>query len=92
MKKKLQIQTANFANSEINSQVPPVSLKAELTALRLPKYGDQLIISSFIPSFHPLSLPIVFFHQWAHGTASDSAHGVKEVRAILEYQGFSDTR
>ena len=31
MKKNLQIPTANFANSEINSQVPPVSLKAELT-------------------------------------------------------------
>ena len=31
MKKILQIRTANFANSEINSQVPPVSLKAELT-------------------------------------------------------------
>ena len=30
-KKILQIPTANFANSEINSQVPPVSLKAELT-------------------------------------------------------------
>ena len=30
-KKIQQIPTANFANSEINSQVPPVSLKAELT-------------------------------------------------------------
>ena len=32
-KKILQIRTANFANSEINSQVPPVSLKAELTVV-----------------------------------------------------------
>ena len=30
-KKNVQIHTANFANSEMNSQVPPVSLKAELT-------------------------------------------------------------
>ena len=30
-KKILQIPTANFANSEINGQVPSVSLKAELT-------------------------------------------------------------
>ena len=30
--KFLQIRTANFATSEINSQFPPVSLKAELTA------------------------------------------------------------
>ena len=29
--KILQTQTANFAISKINSQVPPVSLKAELT-------------------------------------------------------------
>ena len=32
-KKNLQNRTANFANSEINSQVPTVSLKAELTVL-----------------------------------------------------------
>ena len=31
MKKILQIHTANFAISEINKLVPPVSLKAELT-------------------------------------------------------------
>ena len=36
-KKILQIRTANFANSEINSQVPPVSLKAELTVSKNPK-------------------------------------------------------
>ena len=33
MKKILQIRTANFAISEINSQVPPVSLKAKLTVV-----------------------------------------------------------
>ena len=35
-KKILQIYTANFAISEINSQVPPVSLKAELTVYVCP--------------------------------------------------------
>ena len=33
-KKIIQIHTANFANSEMISQVPPVSLKAELTVHR----------------------------------------------------------
>ena len=33
-KKNVQIHTANFANSEMNSQVPPVSLKAELTVYK----------------------------------------------------------
>ena len=45
MKKKiLQISTANFANSEINSQVPPVSLKAELTVAR----SGFILMISFI--------------------------------------------
>ena len=35
-KRVVQIYTANFANSEINSQVPPVSLKAELTVFVKP--------------------------------------------------------
>ena len=55
-KKILQIRTANFANSEINSQVPPVSLKAELTVfLELPLTA---LIRNFEFSYGPYLLTI----------------------------------
>ena len=49
--KILQIHTVNFANSEIISQVPPVSLKAELTVF---VHDTRLFFKARLILFHAI--------------------------------------